>query len=49
VSGNETEARNDLFPRKRHHKKVRLAEKFVAVPNSLFGTRPLRLLHSQET
>src|SRR4026209_2639064 len=47
VSGDETEAREDLFPCDCHHEKVRRAVKFVRVPRSLPGKRSSRPLHQQ--
>jgi hypothetical protein len=49
VSGDETEVRDDLFPRQDDHEKVRRAAKFVGTPVSLLGMRPSRLLISKET
>jgi hypothetical protein len=49
VSGDETEVRDDLFPREYDHEKVRRAAKFVGTPVSLLDMRPPRLRHSKET
>jgi hypothetical protein len=48
VSGDETEAREFLFPHIHDHEKVRRDAKFVEVPTSLLGMRPSRLLNQKE-
>jgi hypothetical protein len=49
VSGEETEVRDELFPREGNHEKVKHAAKFIRVLISLPGKQPLRLPYQKET